>query len=179
MVPGLHQRLHDIVTVTVPWNSIEFWAVVRSSATRMIKCGEIIAGQANGRVRSQAMCNSFSDLATAHSATHAFTRSFTHSLTHYSLTHRIPTHYTLTTSEMSTSTSTSTFTRAKDGGIEAPMSLGGLFDDDDSSQDGDEDGDEDKKGFQQEYSEQAVQLCEQEMVIRQYCWHMANANKGE
>jgi hypothetical protein len=124
------------------------------------------------------MFNSYSDL-TTQPLTHSLIRSRTHSLTHYSLTHWIPTHYTLTTSEMSTSTSTSTFTRAKDGGIEAPMSLGGLFDDDDSSQDGDEDEDEDKKGFQQEYSEQAVQLCEQEMVIRQYCWHMANANKGE
>ena len=28
-----------------------------------------------------------------------------------------------------------------------------------------------------EYSEQTVQLCDESLVIRQYCWHMANANK--
>ena len=55
------------------------------------------------------------------------------------------------------------------------MSLGGLFaDSSDEEQEGGGD-----SGFQQEYSEQMVQLCEQSLVIRQYCWHMANANKGE
>lgn len=65
--------------------------------------------------------------------------------------------------------------RAKDGGIEAPMSLGGLFIDSDC--DSDEDGGG-GGGFDQEYSEQTVQLCEDSFIIRQYCWHMANANKG-
>lgn len=61
--------------------------------------------------------------------------------------------------------------RAKDGGIEAPMSLGGLFAD---SSDSDEEG----APFDQQYSEQTVHLAEESLTIRQYCWHMANANKG-
>ena len=65
--------------------------------------------------------------------------------------------------------------RAKDGGIEAPMSLGGLFADSDSD---DEEERGEGGGFDQEYSEQTVQLCEVSLIIRQYCWHMANANKG-
>jgi hypothetical protein len=48
MVPGLHQRLHDIVTVTVPWNSIEFWAVVKRSATRVIECVRLSLGRLMG-----------------------------------------------------------------------------------------------------------------------------------
>lgn len=64
--------------------------------------------------------------------------------------------------------------RPKDGGIDAPMSLGGLFvDSSDDEQEGSE-----GTGFEQQYSEQSVQLGEESMIIRQYCWHMANANKG-
>ena len=63
--------------------------------------------------------------------------------------------------------------RSKDGGIEAPMSLRGLFGNDDDDEEEGNSG-----GFEQEYSEQAVQLCAETLIIRQYCWHMANANKG-
>lgn len=60
--------------------------------------------------------------------------------------------------------------RDKDGGIDAPVSLGGLFpDSDDEETEG--------TGFVQEYSEQTVTLCDETLTIRQYCWHMANANK--
>ena len=59
--------------------------------------------------------------------------------------------------------------RAKDGGVVAPTSLGGLF----------AESDEEEEAFEQQYAEQAVVLCDETLMIRQYCWHMANANKGD
>ena len=63
-----------------------------------------------------------------------------------------------------------TFTHPKDGGVEAPISLGGLF----TGADSDEDSND---GFRLEYSTQAISLCDISLQIRQYSWHMANANK--
>lgn len=51
--------------------------------------------------------------------------------------------------------------------IEAPMSLGGLFADSDSE----------PEAFEQNYEEQVVNMIDTELTIRQYSWHMANANK--
>ena len=51
--------------------------------------------------------------------------------------------------------------------VEAPMSLGGLFADSDS----------DAEEFEQNYEEQEVTMIDTPLTIRQYSWHMANANK--
>ena len=55
--------------------------------------------------------------------------------------------------------------RRKDGGVEAPVSLLGLFN---------EGSDDDGGGFVQEYEEQSLQLLETTLIIRQYSWHEAN-----
>ena len=55
--------------------------------------------------------------------------------------------------------------RRKDGGVEAPVSLLGLFNDG---------SDDDGEGFVQEYEEQSLQMLETTLVIRQYSWHVAN-----
>ena len=47
------------------------------------------------------------------------------------------------------------------------MSLGGLFADSDSE----------TEAFEQHYEEQVVNMIDTELTIRQYSWHMANANK--
>lgn len=54
--------------------------------------------------------------------------------------------------------------RRKDGGVEAPVSLLGLFDE----------GSEEGTGFVQEYEEQSLQLVEATIVVRQFSWHEAN-----
>jgi methylase of polypeptide subunit release factors len=59
--------------------------------------------------------------------------------------------------------------KAKDGGIDAPQSLSGLFQDDSDN--------ENEKSFEQTYEEQSVQIASTSLIIRQYVWHMANANK--
>lgn len=59
----------------------------------------------------------------------------------------------------------SPFPRRKDGGVEAPVSLLGLFN---------EGSDDDSGGFVQEYEEQSLQLLETSLIIRQYSWHEAN-----
>jgi hypothetical protein len=60
--------------------------------------------------------------------------------------------------------------RRKDGGVEAPVSLLGLFKDDDGD-------DEEATTFEQIYDEQQLQVADLMLTIRQYCWHAANANK--
>ena len=58
----------------------------------------------------------------------------------------------------------------KDGGVEAPVSLGGLFpDEEDDGILNDE--------FDQNYEEQELQLSGKQLIIQQYAWHKANANK--
>ena len=54
--------------------------------------------------------------------------------------------------------------RRKDGGVEAPVSLLGLFNE----------GSEEGTGFVQEYEEQSLQLVEATIVVRQFSWHEAN-----
>ena len=60
----------------------------------------------------------------------------------------------------------------KHADIGAPVSLGGLFCDDDSGEDAP------VEEFDQVYDEQEVTISLCPLVIRQYAWHMANANKG-
>ena len=59
--------------------------------------------------------------------------------------------------------------RKKDGGIDAPLSLTGLF--------GDDSGDDAEPHFEQTFEEQSVHISSTPLIIRQYVWHMANANK--
>lgn len=71
--------------------------------------------------------------------------------------------------------------KRKDGGVEAPLSLGGLFGPIDMSDDDDDDKEEGKEKnneqFQQIYDEQILEIGCKELIIRQYCWHQVNANK--
>jgi hypothetical protein len=63
--------------------------------------------------------------------------------------------------------------RRKDGGVEAPLSLAGLFDESDDEGEGQRS----NQQFEQVYDEQNLTICERSFIIRQYCWHQANANK--
>lgn len=59
--------------------------------------------------------------------------------------------------------------RRKDGGVEAPVSLVGLFKDEEDN--------EETSAFEQIYDDQLLQIADLMLTIRQYCWHAANANK--
>lgn len=72
------------------------------------------------------------------------------------------------------------FKRRKDGGVEAPISLLGFFneDDDDDNENNEENNkEENNNNFEQIFDEQNLEICSKLFIIRQYCWHMANANK--
>jgi hypothetical protein len=56
--------------------------------------------------------------------------------------------------------------------IDAPVSLGGLFTCDDDSDP------EEGQAFEQNFEEQDIMIGDITLIIRQYSWHMANANKG-
>ena len=56
----------------------------------------------------------------------------------------------------------------KDGGVEAPVSLRGLWN---------EGSEDEEEGFTQEYEEQSLQLADTILIVRQYSYHEANANK--
>jgi len=59
-------------------------------------------------------------------------------------------------------------TRRKDGGVEAPFSLGSFFE---------ERGEEGSEELEQQFEEQELVIGESTLRIRQYAWHMANGNK--
>jgi hypothetical protein len=64
--------------------------------------------------------------------------------------------------------------RRKDGGVEAPISLKGLFNrDSDSESETNMDGDI----FKNEGENQILTIGDKNLTIRQTCWHQANANK--
>jgi hypothetical protein len=65
--------------------------------------------------------------------------------------------------------------RRKDGGVDAPVSLVGLFKDDDD--DDDDVNSSSGRQFEQVYEEQSLTIADTTLIIRQYCWHAANANK--
>jgi hypothetical protein len=68
--------------------------------------------------------------------------------------------------------------RRKDGGVEAPLSLVGLFvGDSDEDEEGNSSAGAGEQQFEQIYDEQTLAICERSFIIRQYCWHQANANK--
>lgn len=56
----------------------------------------------------------------------------------------------------------------KNGGVEAPICLVGLFDDESDGTDA---------IFTEVYDEQKLKLADIELTIRQFSWHEANANK--
>ena len=62
--------------------------------------------------------------------------------------------------------------KRKDGGVEQIVSLSGLFHDSEDEEDGVGGGQ-----FDQSYEEQVLTIAEMQIIIRQYSWHMANANK--
>ncbi len=53
--------------------------------------------------------------------------------------------------------------------IEAPVSLGGLFPDSDEESD--------NTKFEQTFDVQSITIVDKKFDVRQYSWHMANANK--
>ena len=57
----------------------------------------------------------------------------------------------------------------KDGGVEAPIGLGGLFS---TGNDGDDD-----ETFENQYELQTLTICDTKIQVRQYSWHEANANQ--
>jgi hypothetical protein len=63
-------------------------------------------------------------------------------------------------------------TQKKDGGVEAPVSLGGLFFNPDDS-----DNDEETNEFDNSYENQQLQVDGMTLCIRQNSWHQTNANK--
>ena len=56
----------------------------------------------------------------------------------------------------------------KDGGVNAPISLGDLFNNDS--------GDEEQQ-FENEYENQSLMVGDRNLIIRQSSWHQTNANK--
>lgn len=66
--------------------------------------------------------------------------------------------------------------KKKDGGVEAPISLFDFFNNKEENLNKNEENNENQ--FEQIYDEQRIEIFgERVFIIRQYCWHMANANK--
>jgi hypothetical protein len=61
----------------------------------------------------------------------------------------------------------------KDGGVEAPIGLGGFF----GTADGDSDSDQEASAFENAFELQSLTIGGKAIQIRQFSWHEANANQ--